>query len=91
MRFNHWLQVLTVLTSPQDRQLPWTVSRTNPFLLKLLLPGHFITTTGKDTKLGAPYKPKGDASLNQPQNIHVIRKITNSSEGILQVKELGTK
>lgn len=91
MRFNHWLQVLPVLTSLQDGQLPWNVSQTNPFLLRLLLPGHFITTTGKDTKLGASYITKGDAGRNQLQDIHAIRKITNSSEGILQAKAFGLK
>lgn len=55
------------------------------------MPGHFITTMGKDTKLGASFITKKDAIQNQLQNIHLIRKIMNSSKGILQAKVLGIK
>lgn len=90
MRVNHWLQVLPVLTSLQDGRLPYTVSQTNPFLLKLFLPGHSIPTAETDTKLGASYKTKGDASLNQLQNIHKEKSQIHLRE-ILPVKELKIK
>lgn len=88
MRFNHWLHVLTMLTSPQDRTVALDCESNKTFPPYAALAGAFY----HHLKLGAPsYKPKGNASLNQPQDTHIIRKITNSLEGILQVQELGIK